>query len=62
MSNVILPPLQSVKVKVDFTNKDLFYLPDFQGLKFSTNLLLISSCFKKNNCIFANHKIRHKTE
>jgi len=45
-----------------FPNSGQRYLPDYQRLEFSTNLLLISSCFKEINCIFAIHKFRHKTD
>ena len=56
------------KVTKDHPEASLFpksgrlYLPDYQRLEFSTNLLLISSCFKEINRIFAIHKFRHKTD
>jgi len=46
----------------DFSKINQFYIPVYLWFTKSMNLLLISSCFKEINCIFAIHKIRHKTE
>ena len=58
----VIQPAFFLKLKeVFFLKPDRIYLSELLEFKNSINLLLISSCFKEINCIFAIHKIRHKT-